>query len=123
MTIRLRRLAPEPKSTLERVRVRAQPSVRRQFVETLGVAAAEDDILDAKCLEEHGGDSRDVTAPRPLSELPKPGVTQVLLVGPAVGIRKVRELERNEHFITDHRGTQAGPKTEKQHAAAGVAPE
>ena len=88
-----------------------------------GIAAAQNDVIDHErgfqpiCDIVHG------PMPFLFSQAQEAALANVIFEGPSLTIRQVSQFHRGDHFIDDHRRSQARTEPEKEHAAAFVAAE
>src|SRR3954471_15073480 len=110
MTIRLRPFAtrallptPKAKAALECIGVRSEPGAPWQLLQVLRVTATENDVLDPKRIHEELCHDADVAPPGPLPEVAIAHLAEHFLIGLALRVRQVCQLERDQRTATDHR--------------------
>ncbi len=92
-----------------------------QLSHELGIAAAEDDIVDDERGTEAGDDVEDRKAPALFAAAFKPSKPDVFLIGTTVLVRQMREFERDDLAFEDEGRTKAGADAEEQHFPTRVA--
>jgi hypothetical protein len=116
-----RALLPQPEAALEGVAVGAAADFSRQFVDLVGVAAAEHDVIGLQRGEQALEHVIDLALPFFPAEALERGGADALLEGLAMAVRQMRQLHRLQHAVGDHRRTEAGAESEEQHLAALIA--
>ena len=97
------RIPPQSVSAGERAGIRPHPDSVRQVAEMLGVATADDYVIDFERGFQLSDDVQDMTSPLLLPQAPAARLADVLFVGPSPYVRQMRQLHRFEHSIDDER--------------------
>ena len=115
--------APEPDAALYGVGIGTEDDPFGQMVHKLGVAAAEQHIVCDEGGAKAGDDVEDRLAPALFAAAFETDYADVVLVGEAVFVGEVGDLQRDDGAIEDKCGAQAGAGAEEEHTTAAVAAE
>src|SRR5580698_344511 len=105
---------PKPEASAKSVGVVTGAALRRQLVNVLYIAAAEDRVFRLQGGDEVGHDIRDLLPPLVLAQTVETPLADVVFKRSFL-IRHVPEFHRLDHAIHDHRGAEAGAESQEQH--------
>ncbi len=116
-------MAPEAEGAEEGIGVFAAADAVGKAVQEFGIAPAEDDVVGFERGFQFPHHVHHVAAPLLLAQALQTRFADVVLIGAAMLVRKMGELEGLQDSVHNQRGTETRAQAEEQHAAAVVAAE